>query len=692
MFSWHAIPFARILLPFITGIFIALYLPFGFAIPLAVLVLIFGSLYVLHNRKNAAFSFRTTSVFGLLLTIGIIFLGYSRTFWFNETRQQAYFEKVDKPRYLSVTIDDAIVEKQKFYKCYAKVESVIDSADKQHTVQGTILLYLRKGPWLEKPQIGDRFMVKADYAAIQAPANPGEFNYQRYLSYHNINSQLFGDSISVVKMTGYKPSLYRNAAILKDKALTVLQTYITSKKELGVAEALLLGYKDDLDPDVVLAFSRTGTLHVLAVSGLHAALIFVILAFISGPLLKFKNGKVIQAIVVLSGIWLYAYVTGLSSSVLRASIMFSFITVGKLLKHHVNIYNNIYSSAFLLLLFNPLYIVDVGFQLSYLAVLGIVFIQPLINKWYTPRYTIDKYIWGLISVSFAAQLLTFPIGIFYFHQFPNYFLLSNLIIIPLTSVILFGLIALLVFSAIPAFAVIIGKALYGLVWLNNWLVEGIDRLPYSFMEGLNFDLFQMVVMYLIFIFFLSFCIHRKGYLLNMMLTCLVVFGIYGIQRDFTHNRQRIFTVHHIKGHDVFTCIEGRQATIIADSGFLANSSSIKFFLEPFFWEHGIREIEKHNLTQSFVKTNIYYEKNRWIQFFDKILTIDDGAKKYGFRADILYVKKIKYDNLVFLTQFGGRIKIAPSLSVRVKEKFIRNYFEQFKKPLNNNDNFIQILF
>ncbi len=692
MFSWHAIPFVRILVPFIAGIFAALYCPFGSLLPIIIL-LICGSFFLYFSRTRRINTRYQSDIFiGVFILIIIICFGYLRTYWFNEKRQANYFADVLHPKIIQIDIEDAIVEKEKFFKCYASVKEVVDSLGKKSKVQGTILLYLKKSMDFKRPQIGDRFLIVAKLRPIQSPANPEEFNYQQYLSYHNIYYQVFTDSSSRIGLSGHKNSIYRIAAELRDQSLKVLQKYLNSPQELGVAEALLMGYKDDLDPEITAAFMRTGTLHVLAVSGMHAGIIYLILAFLTAPLTKRKYGKVFQVILLLFGIWLYAFMTGLSSSVLRASVMFSFITIGKLLKYHVNIYNIIYSSAFILLLYDPHFLVDVGFQLSYLAVLGIVFIQPMISKWYTPRFWLSKYVWGLISVSLAAQLLTFPIGIFYFHQFPNYFILSNLLIIPITSLALIGLIALLVFQMLPFLAILLGKALLYLIQFNNWLVKGIDQLPYSYINGLHFDIVQMLMMYGLLFLFLAFCIHKNKAIVLSFLGVSIGFGLYLNSLQYKFSQQKVLLVHEIKGHDVYTCIDGFSAHIIADSSFLMNESKIKFYLEPFLWSHGIKKIFKHDLDESFVVTNLFYMKNSGFQFFDRFLTIDKILKGNVQKNGILVLKNSEnnvFENFLKPPKF---IKFGANTSFYQMAKFRKAYFKQFKSELKENRYYILISF
>ncbi len=690
MFTWHAIPFVRLLVPFILGIFVSLYLPIdilpiGLALGALILLLFFFS-----SNKNSIQLYSSQIYRGIIISLLIFLLGYLRTFYHNERTQPNYFADKIAPKYLELVIADAVIEKANFYRCYAKVAGVLDSSKKFNSTQGTVLFYLRKGLGVLKPEVGCHYLVNAKFTEIPLPANPEAFDYKRYLSYHNIYFQVFADSSNCVKSAIKTVSIYGNACRLRDHTLAILKKYIQGAQALGVAEALLMGYKDDLDPNITAAFMRTGTLHVLAVSGMHAGIIYLILAFLTQPLSRSKWGKYLQVALLLLGIWLYAFMTGLSSSVLRASVMFSFLAIGKLFRHHVNVYNNIFASAFLLLLFNPRFIVDVGFQLSYLAVLGIILIQPMVQKWYQPRYWLDKYIWSLISVSIAAQLLTFPISLFYFHQFPNYFILSNLLIIPITSTILIGLILLVAVSSLPALASIIGIVLNYFLEFNNWLVLSIDKLPYSYVNGLNLNIVSMLLLYAIISLMLIISIHRSKWALQALLVTLLLFFCLRLNERYYRSKQRIIVVHHIKGHDVYSCIDGTHAFLLADSSFLENEASIKFFIEPFYWKQGITKIQKYDLNKSFVATNIFYDKNVGFQFFDKFLTIDKILKKSDHNNGILILKKYHKDNFKNLKDIPKYVKYGANIGFYEKQKFEMAYFKRFGRPLKDSEYYILI--
>ncbi len=684
MFSWHAIPFARALIPFITGIIVCLYCPSGTIIPACILSILLLVLFFFKSIFKQRSHFKLRIIQGILLSLCILTLGYFRTYWYNETRLDGHFASFKHAKFYHITVDDAVIEKKRFYRCYATVEEVNDSLGKTYKSQGSLLLYFNKHHTRQKPLVGERFIVRANASRFNDPANPGEFNYKQYLSRHNIHYQLFADSVHTFKSEVSETSLYRLAIIFRDQCLDIIRKHIQSPRELGVAEALLLGYKDDLDPDITSAFSRTGTLHVLAVSGLHAGIIFLLISFLTRSLKDRKRGKWVQLFLLLAGLWFYAFMTGLSSSVLRASVMFSIMSIGKILKHKPNIYNTLFASAFLLLLYNPLYIFDVGFQLSYLAVLGIVWIQPMISAWYNPRYKFDKYIWDLLSVSLAAQFLTFPISLFYFHQFPNYFLLSNMLIIPLTTLILVGLIILLAVNWIPLMAVLTGKILYGLIWFSNWLVTAIDRLPYSFMNGLYLNFLQLVFIYGIILFLISFLVHKKPWLLFCFLTCTLLCTCLLSYYRYEQNHQRVLVAHQVKGHDVFTCIEGRKAYIISDKTFLSDSSAIHFFLEPYLWEKGINTIVKLDQQQNFVATNIRVFQDVGFQFYDNIMTIQNTVQNTIQKGEIVLLKR--FDKNLFSQREKHHNSFIISLNLTKKDnyKLKKEYFNHFHKNLELN--------
>jgi competence protein ComEC len=249
---------------------------------------------------------------------------------------------------------------------------------------------------------------------------------------------------------------------------------------------------------------------------------------------------------------------------------------------------------------------NVGFQLSYLAVLGIVFFQPLIANSYTAPNWFVHQIWSVTSVSLAAQLVTCPIGLLYFHQFPNCFLFSNLIIIPLTTLILYTGIFLLVVSKIGWLSFWIGKLLYGIIHLTNTLVGLVEHLPYAYTNGISISIFQSVLLYGVIIFITLFLLFRNRWFFTLCLcTCIVFVGLVA-QTKIENNKQQQLVIYHINKLNAVQFIQGNQALFIADSALLLDDNKIKFHLQQHFWRKGIKQqkvVWADTLHWSFLKWN-----------------------------------------------------------------------------------------
>ena len=208
MFSWHAIPFIRLLVPFVLGIFVSLYFPLNTLAVYTVLILGLLLYLILNSKRSSVQLFKGQIYLGIIVSLLFFLLGYLRTFYHNEQTQAAYFAGKVAPRYLELVVDDGIIEKAKFYRCYAKVIGVLDSSKHFSSSQGSILFYLRKGQGLSKPEVGNHYLVNSNFTEIPSPANPEEFDYKRYLSYHNIYFQLFADSSNSVKSNFTTNSIY----------------------------------------------------------------------------------------------------------------------------------------------------------------------------------------------------------------------------------------------------------------------------------------------------------------------------------------------------------------------------------------------------------------------------------------------------------------------------------------------------
>ena len=266
-------------------------------------------------------------------------------------------------------------------------------------------------------------MLKSQLERVKSPKNPDAFDFKQYLHRQNVHYQLFttADNISIIAERRGNP-IQQLAVDWQKRLLLILKKHLTTDREFAVGSALLLGYRDAVGEDVKNAYVQTGSMHILAVSGMHILLIFNGLQFIFK---KYKSGnrrfRWTKAILSLILIWLFALITGLGASVLRAAVMATFMAIGQSMKRRGNGYNVLAASAFVLLLWNPMLLFDVGFQLSYLCVIGIMYFYPKIQKLVISDYKIVNWTWDALAIGFAAQLVVTPLSLYYFHQFPTYF-------------------------------------------------------------------------------------------------------------------------------------------------------------------------------------------------------------------------------------------------------------------------------
>jgi competence protein ComEC len=421
------------------------------------------------------------------------------------------------------------------------------------------LFYFHKDSVSKELNYGDNLLVCSQLKEIEPPSNPDEFDYKQYLQTQGINYECFVSAYSYSSLgtTGSNP-LLRFANNSRKKLATLLHEKIGGD-EADIASAILLGYREDLSRSVVQSFVDSGVVHVICVAGLHVGILFLILSYIIVFPEKFKNGKLFSVILILTLLWLYALFTGLATPVLRATIMFSFLTIGRHFRKYTNTVNTLAASAFLMLLFSPSSLADTGFQLSYLAVLGILIIyQPLLSI-LNPKYVLVRKIWELTCVSLSAQVAVFPLSLLYFHQFPNYFILTNILVVPLlTVVICLGIILLLTYW-IPVLSNIIAWGLQKSLLLMNAIVSGTSQLPFSVSRGFSISPFEALILFLFIILLVVFFSSRKKYFLISGLSVLVIFFTIRVSEKVIHSHHQILAVYNIPGKSAIAFISGNNS-------------------------------------------------------------------------------------------------------------------------------------
>ena len=602
----------------------------------------------------------------------------------------AHYQNIDKENHFSnfesdyciAKLSEDAIEKEKSVKIEVEVIAVQKDSFIQNTI-GNAILYLEKDTNAINLQYGDQIVVKSNWKAIDGPTNPAQFDYKKFLANSDIFHQQYLTNMHWKMFEKQKGFSVRATAFLWQKhLLDVLKSHHFEQQELAVSSALLLGYKDMLDRDTILTYSSSGAMHVLAVSGLHVGIIYLVLSSLLFFFDKIKCGNYMKAFLLVLALWAYAFLTGLSPSVLRAATMFSFVTIGSSLKRQTNIYNTLAASAFVLILYNPYIILKVGFQLSYLAVLGIVYLQPkLYNLYRTSNWLLDK-IWVITTVSIAAQLATFPLGMYYFHQFPNYFLLSNLFVIPLATFIINGGILLFVVSTIPIIPNYIAWVVNKMLLFLNFSVEWVDSLPFSLTLGISISAFETLLIYLLILLFIPAIVNQNFRNIKIALLLTVFLLSYQIYEKMNMQKQSYFIVYDVPGERAIDFVDGDKNYFLADEDLVNDQSKMRFHIMHYRWE---RRVQESTLISTIFTSKSYLKRENYIQFQDKkILLVDENFKKSENISEIQFDFVVISDKVkVDLENINCRKLIIDSSVSYYKQEQIKKECYKWSIPFYN---------
>jgi competence protein ComEC len=492
-----------------------------------------------------------------------------------------FLKHYDKGEALLLRIETPLTEKQNSFKTTASVQSVIQN-NCAFPTKGKLNLIFKKNDTARNLRYGDLILVDKFVQPIKNFGNPGEFDNKRYNAFQQTYHQLYlkgNDFTQCKENTG--SVLFKTIYVLKGKTLSTLKANIKKDNgSLGIAEALLIGYKNDLDKEMVQAYSNTGVVHIIAISGLHLGLIYMVLFWLLERLPIVKRNRFIKAIILLGCLWIFSLMTGASASVLRSAVMFTCIIFGNMLNRKSSIYNSLAASAFLLLCYNPYFLWDVGFQLSYLAIIGIIWLQKPIQQLVSLNNYLPRKIWEMTSITIAAQIITFPICLFYFHQFPTYFLLSNLVAVPLSTIILFEEIGLICFSGFNTVSLLLGKIVeMSIMLMNKWILI-ISQFPGAVIDFIYADVQTTMLLYAIVIMLLFFFLFKSKAYLKWSLLLLIIFSSLQSIAKHKWKQQRFFIVYHVPKYHCIDFVNGGNYQVQSDSNLSHNNAAQQFYVTP----------------------------------------------------------------------------------------------------------------
>jgi competence protein ComEC len=417
---------------------------------------------------------------------------------------------------------------------------------------GKILIHFRRKEHL---RVGTILIADGQIVANAKPRNPDQFDYGKYLNNKSIPAQLYVQPDNYL-IVGTKKGVAYYADRFRDKLISSLRQDGFNERELQVLHALILGQQQEISPDIVKDYQFAGAVHILSVSGLHVGFVLLFINFVLHPLPRTRRWNFVRLCLILFSLWTFALVAGLSPSVVRSATMFSFVAIGMSLRRSTNTFHTLIVSLLLILLFSPAFLFDVGFQLSYAALFFIVWLQPLFNSLWQPKWRVIKYFWEIITVSFAAQLGTLPLSLYYFHQFPALFFVTNLVVIPMLSVIMaVGIIVMLPAAFGYVFPFLSDLLESGIVLLNQIIGKIASFETFVFID-IPYNAPMLVTGYASIIAIMAWCKTRGVRKLILATGAIFIFQLAVLGSVWWNRQQSEWLVLHVS----------RKTTIVARYG------------------------------------------------------------------------------------------------------------------------------
>ena len=627
MADYAKYPFVRMLIPFALGVWCCVCLP---VFCLSSLTTIIVALVLFALALVTAFvlkSYRSNWVFGAFLGCYLALVGYALTRAHESEVQKDYFRNFETDAsYYVARIYDAPTERANSIRAVLSLEYQFGDSLPSHPVTGKVMAYFPKSDSAFTLRYGDLIAIPAPIRELAPPLNPEEFDYRAYLMRKGITGQAYlRDEDWIDLQTNNANPLYAFSYHFRDVLLASLQRSGVRNDEFGVAAAILLGYDDKLADEVRKNYVAAGSMHILCVSGMHVGIIYLLASFFLGFLNRKRWQKTLKQILLLALIWFYAFIAGLSPSILRSAMMISFVIIGEMIRRKGFIINSIAASAFILLCVNPYNLFEIGFLLSYSAVIGIVVLQkPFYNLIYVKNKVLDRA-WEITTVALAAQIGTIPFTLFYFNQFTTYFWLSNLLMTPISFVVIISGMVLLLVSWIPYVNVLVGYLVWGAVYVMNAIVSWVERLPFSIVKGLYVSDFEFVMLLLAFLLLLLGVALKKRRMLIGVLSALLLVMASVTVRLYQSDYQKGMTFFCLRGHTAVDFVRGGEHMLLADSALMSDESAVDFSLRGAWTKrHLASHPETIGLDEDFAGDYLC-KKSNLISFDGKLLALWDDV-------------------------------------------------------------------
>ena len=583
--------FLRILLPFVLGVIIFYNTNKPFLVCLTGLICLITFLFLVsinvYYKKLNAYKFK--GCVGCLIYIFLFLFGAFACILNKQCLSSNYFN-TNNYSYLKIKVNDEPQLKSGILRFRADISKSYQQKNKGYAkpekAVGRLLVSIKTDSLSKIPlAYGDELLISSKITEIAPPLNPAEFDYRSLLAAQNIYHQVFlkPHQLSVLSTNAGNP-IIAFALGLRSKQVQFYRKWLKDDDAFAVASTLILGYRADLSQETLSIYSKTGTIHALSVSGMHVGLIYLVLNWLFQFMNRNSLLKIGKVAIIITLVWFYALLTGFSPSVLRSAIMLSVFIMAKSFNRQSNSYNIISFAAFCLLLYDPFLIWDVGFQLSFLAVLGLIYLQPKIQNWWHPKNNWINKLWEVTAMSLAAQFITFPLSVYYFHQFPIYFLISNLfIMVPIALLMYLGIVILmgkLVFL-VPMFEWLIKFTNSGLRWIAD--------LPFSNLSAIWISKTELYLLCIALTLLVLALADFKKRMLLLSTACFAVLQSFLSYDKISAFHQKKTIVFNVRKNYATAFISGQKAVVITSLN--RTGKDFRYFIQPALDQHRIIEIE-----------------------------------------------------------------------------------------------------
>ena len=611
-------PLTRIVAGFIPGIVTAYYFPIDvltamLSLLAAFIILLASLLFANTALKKILFGF-----IALLLSYSIGLAAYVTERGVSDQRN--YIHQLKTPNQL-YTIEVVLREKLKTASGRQRYFALIRSIDGVKA-NGKILINFPKET-TALLQVGCNLLIVTKITEHRPNANPGGFDYGKYLANKSVYAQVYPNRSQIKILPQIDHDFYHYADRIRTKMIDNLGRSGFHKSELAVISALILGQQQEISKDILQDYQYAGAVHILSVSGLHVGFILLFINYLLKGLPKNRKCSLLRLVIVLVALWGFGLLTGFSPSVVRSVTMFSFVACGMYLRRGSNIFHTLLVSLLLILAIKPSFLFDVGFQLSYVALFFILWLQPMLGLIWQPRYKILIYFRDILTVSFAAQIGALPLSIYYFHQVAGLFFITNMVVIPFLGVIMILGVMVFALAAFDCVPFVAAKLLEWLIYALNSLIRYIASFDNFVIVNLPFNGYMMAAAYFAIISIVLWTSHRKYKNLILALVAIISFQAAISATIIVSQDQEELTVFNIKKNTVVTIRKGRSVLALS-----------------------ARPITENQALQSYLTTNFCNELQKGkldnvLQFNNsKILIVDSVA---------IVPKRIKPD-ILLLTQ------------------------------------------